>query len=60
MTAYQLDVACKAISKADRGQLKAIRSVLAGLQETGKVTVSEFNGLRDDIRNRADWLRKRG
>lgn len=55
MTAYQLDVTCKAISKADRSQLKEIRSLLANLQ----LSTTLFTGLNKDIRDRADWLRGR-
>lgn len=58
MTAYQLDITCKAIANADRDQLKEIRSILADLQDS--VPVSTFKGLNQDIRDRADWLRNRG
>lgn len=57
MTVYQLDVATRAIKSADRGQLSIILDTL--LHHT-QCTVSELEGLRSDIRDRADWLRKRG
>ena len=55
MTAYQLDITCKAIKRADRDQLKEIRSLLAGLN----LSTVLFDGLNQDIRDRADWLRGR-
>ncbi len=55
MTAYQLDVTCKAIKRADRDQLKVIRSMLSELT----ISSTLYSGLNQDIRDRADWLRSR-
>jgi len=61
MTINSLNIYCNEISRAKSTMyLSAIRAKLQGLLKAGELSYGIYKGLNKDIRDRSDWINKRG
>jgi hypothetical protein len=60
MSISELDLYCRDIATCyNLSRLSGIRAKLQGLLKSGSISTGIYQGLNRDIRDRADWLKRR-
>lgn len=61
MSISELDLYCRDIATSyTLRDLTKLRVIFDKMQKAGSISYGIYKGLNSDIRNRADWLKRRG